>query len=348
MGIDELSVNAGLVETLDNGAVRCLACAHHCAIQNGGRGICRVRFNRDGQLRVPYGYVSSLACDPVEKKPFFHLFPGGAALSFGMLGCNLHCSFCQNYGISQELCDNLDATQRIRRINEDTMLSVAQTCSADMLVSTYNEPLITAEWSHALFSAAGEKGLLRAFVSNGLAGPEAVEYMRPVIDAWKVDLKCFDDAKYLSVLGGRLEPVLETIKRIHAAGIWLEIVTLVVPQFNDSRRELTGMAEFIASVSPDIPWHVTAFHPDYKMQDAEATTITMLQRAVRAGKDAGLQFVYAGNIPGSGCEDTTCPGCGELLIKRLGFSTEVRGLAVSGRKGSCAKCGRNIPGIFRS
>ena len=351
MGLTELvdshAVKTGLCVAGDEGKVRCLACAHRCEIVPGGRGICRMRFNRNGELFVPFGYVSSLACDPVEKKPFFHLLPGGNALSFGMLGCNFSCSFCQNSNISQSLRDT-DAVSPIREVSPQELLASAASCDADIVVSTYNEPLITAEWAKAVFEEAGKKGLLRAFVSNGFAGPEVVEYMRPAIDAWKVDLKGFDDAKYRAVTGGRLAPVLETIKLIYAADIWLEIVTLVVPGFNDTQKELTAMAEFIASVSPEIPWHVTAFHPDYKMQDADSTSPELLERAANAGAAAGLQFVYEGNIPGSGRENTLCPACGELLVERRGFTARIAGLTPSGKTGgACKKCGKIIPGIFR-
>ncbi|MFA5160954.1 MAG: AmmeMemoRadiSam system radical SAM enzyme [Elusimicrobiales bacterium] len=338
----DYSRRAELFSKTEGGAGQCHACAHDCIIPSGGRGICGMRFNRDGEIFAPWGYVSALACDPVEKKPFFHLLPGEKALSFGMPGCNFRCRFCQNWELSQT-CENAE----IMEISPEKLAASASGCGARIMAATYNEPLISAEWAKAVFEEAGKKGLVRAFVSNGFASQKAVEYMRPALEAWKIDLKCFDDGKYREIIGGRLQPVLDTIKLVHSLGIWTEIVTLVVPDFNDSEAGLAQTARFIASVSPEIPWHVTAFHPDYKMTGSRPAAARDLERAARAGRAAGLKYVYSGNIPG-GSENTVCPDCSKTLVERAGYGAKITGLAPSkdGKTAACKHCGAAIPGIF--
>ena len=303
--------------------------------------MCKVRFNSGGRLRVPWGYAAGVQCDPIEKKPFFHVRPGGLSLSFGMLGCDLHCSYCQNWVTSQALRDP-DAVAVGRHVTPEELVRAAVGMGADAVVSTYNEPLITAEWAVAIFQEAKAAGLLTGFVSNGNATPEVLEYLRPWLDLYKVDLKSFDDRRYRE-LGGRLEPILDSLRRIHALGFWLEVVTLVVPGFNDSDGELSQIAEFLAGISPDIPWHVTAFHQDYKMTEAGNTRPGDLLRAVEAGRRAGLRYIYAGNLPGElqGMEDTKCASCGEALIRRRGYRILERRLTP---EGACPRCSTAIPG----
>ena len=323
-------------------AVRCVACGHRCLIRDGKAGICRVRFNDGGRLRVPGGYVAGLQVDPIEKKPFFHAYPGRDALSFGMLGCDFHCGYCQNWVTSQSLRDE-GAIAMPRHCTTDDLVSAAVACGAPVVVSTYNEPLITSDWAVRVFEKAREKGLVCGYVSNGNGTPEVIEFIRPFVSLYKVDLKSFDDKHYRK-LGGVLKNVLDTIVRLHEKGFWVEIVTLVVPGFNDSADELRAMAQFIAGVSRNIPWHVTAFHPDYKMTDPPRTTFRELERARAAGKEAGLHFVYAGNLPGhiEGGEDTHCPGCGATLIRRHGFT--VVDNRMNGN--NCCECGATIPGVW--
>src|SRR5262245_42373051 len=261
--------------------IRCLACGHRCLIGPGLRGICKVRFNDAGQLKVPYGYVAGIQCDPVEKKPFFHTFPGSDALTFGMMGCDLHCSYCQNWLTSQALRDT-DAVAPLRPVTPSQLVDIARRERARLVVSSYNEPLITAEWAVGVFREAKAAGLACAFVSNGNATPEVLEFLRPWIIAYKVDLKSFNDRNYRS-LGGALDNITRTIRMIHERVIWLEVVTLVIPGFNDSTDELRQAAAFLASVSPDIPWHVTAFHKDYRMTDPDATSAETLIRAAEIG-----------------------------------------------------------------
>jgi pyruvate formate lyase activating enzyme len=323
--------------------VRCVACGHRCLIKEGKRGICKVRSNDAGQLRVPWGYVGALQCDPVEKKPFFHVHPSTDALTFGMLGCDYHCAYCQNWFTSQALRDQ-SSSALPKPVSPTQLVEIALRERARLIVSSYNEPLITAEWAVAVFREARETGLLCAFVSNGNATPEALDHLAPWIQAYKVDLKGFDDRHYRT-LGGTLQAVLDTIRGLHERGIWLEIVTLLVPGFNDSDDEIRRLTEFVASVSVDIPWHVTAFHSDYKMGDNPDTQTEQLIRAAEMGRDAGLRFVYAGNRPAQvgGWENTYCPGCGETLIERYGYLVSSYCITASG---SCPSCDRAMPGIW--
>jgi pyruvate formate lyase activating enzyme len=304
-------------------------------------GVCKVRFNEAGTLRAPWGYVGGVQCDPVEKKPFFHAYPGALAYSIGMLGCDLHCSYCQNWVTSQALRDPA-AVAPPRDTTPASLVQDAVRQGAKIVVSTYNEPLITAEWGVEIFKAAREQGLVTGFVSNGNGTPRVLEYLRPHVDLYKVDLKSFDDRRYRE-LGGRLEPILDTIQWLHRAGIWVEIVTLLIPDFNDSESELRGLAAFLAGVSPDIPWHVTAFHQDYRMTDASNTTPAMLTRAARIGREAGLRFVYAGNLPGrvGELEHTWCHGCGDRLVARYGYLIQEYRVATDG---TCPSCSAAVPG----
>jgi len=344
--LDSMTVEGELYETLEDGTLRCFACGHRCLIREERRGICQVRFNQGGKLRVPWGYVAALQIDPIEKKPFFHILPGADALTFGMLGCDFHCSYCQNYVTSQAMrdpaCD--DSVRLARRILPDQLVSLAQRGGAGVIASSYNEPLITSEWAVSIFRQAKEAGLRCVFISNGNATPEALEYLRPYIIGYKVDLKTMQDRQYRH-LGGVLQHVLDTIRMAHDAGLWVEVVTLVIPGFNDSNEELMEAAQYIRSVSPDIPWHVTAFHPDYKMTDPPATSVKTLIRAAEIGQEAGLNYVYAGNIPGrvGEYETTYCPKCRTALIERNSYVIQGYHLTP---QGTCPNCGTSIPGVW--
>ena len=323
--------------------IRCVACGHRCLLAAGRRGVCKVRFNRAGQLHVPFGYVAGVQCDPVEKKPFYHLYPGSDALTFGMLGCDFHCAYCQNWVTSQALRDPA-STVALKVVSARQLAEAGRRLGARLVVSSYNEPLITAEWAVAVFAEAKAAGMACVFVSNGNATPEVIAFLHPWLVAYKIDLKGFDARRYRS-LGGTLEQVKEAIRLVYQSGLWLEIVTLIVPGFNDSDQELGSLADFIASVSPDIPWHVTASHPDYKLKDSVNTTAAQLMRAAEAGVAAGLRFVYAGNAPGrvGRWENTWCPGCGELLVARNGFVVGQYRLTPAGQ---CPKCAAAIPGVW--
>ena len=331
-----------LVERLDRDRIRCYACGHQCPIPEGAVGVCKVRFNRGGRLFVPWGYVGGVQCDPVEKKPFFHAYPGALAYSFGMLGCDLHCGYCQNWVTSQALRDP-NAIAPPQRLTAEEFVRLSLDRGARIVTSTYNEPLITSEWAVEIFKVARQAGLTTSYVSNGNGTPEVLEYIKPWVDLYKVDLKSFQDRNYRK-LGGVLNNVLDTIQRLYTMGFWLEIVTLIIPTFNDSDEELRDIARFLARISPDIPWHVTAFHQDYKMTDPDNTPVRTLLRAAEIGKSEGLSFVYAGNLPGyvGNWENTLCPGCGELLIERYGFRVQRNRI----RNGACPKCSRQIPGVW--
>jgi pyruvate formate lyase activating enzyme len=330
-----------LWEPIERDRIRCYSCGHCCPIHEGQAGVCKVRFNRGGKLYVPYGYVAGVQCDPIEKKPFFHAFPGALAYSFGMLGCDLHCSYCQNWVTSQALRDP-NAISAPRAADPERLVNDALSQGAKVLVSTYNEPLITSEWAIAIFRQAREAGLQTAFVSNGNGTPQVLEYLRPWVDLYKVDLKSFDDRHYRE-LGGRLQPILDTIRTLYSMGIWLEIVTLLIPGFNDGDDELRKLTEFLASVSPHIPWHVTAFHQDYKMVSPADTRPEDLLRAAEIGREAGLRYIYCGNLPSrvGQFENTHCHQCGQTLIRRSGYLIEEYKLTP---EGNCPACRAAIPG----
>lgn len=326
-----------------SGKLVCVACAHRCKLADGARGVCLVRGRAGDALSVPWGYTAGVAVDPIEKKPFFHLLPGSRALSFGMLGCDLHCAYCQNWLTSQALRDP-QASEPVHRAAPEELVAAALEHRCAVITSTYNEPLITAEWAHDVFELARKAGIATTFVSNGHATPEVLDYLAPVIDAYKVDLKSFSPKTY-AALGGKLQAVLDTISGLVQRGIWVEVVTLVVPGLNDSPEELKAIASFVAGVSPDIPWHVTAFHPDYQMTDPPATPARTLVAGAEIGRTAGLRYVYAGNLPGGvgNLEDTSCPSCGTTLVRRAGFTVLDVLIAPDG---VCPSCGAAIAGLW--
>src|SRR6266849_5698873 len=331
-----------LVDVLENKAVRCYSCGHRCKIPNGLKGICKVRFNEDGVLKVPRGYVAALQVDPIEKKPFFHAYPGALALSFGMLGCDYHCGYCQNWVTSQAIRDPIAGASPMD-VEPADLVKLAKKHGAKVITSTYNEPLITSEWAVEVFKEAKKAGLVCSYVSNGNGTERVLDYISPYVTMYKVDLKGFSDRHYRD-LGGTLQPVLDTIRALDRRGIWTEVVTLVVPRFNDSDEELTKIAEFLASVNTNIPWHVTAFHQDYKMTENANTSASTLLRAYEIGRRAGLQYVYPVNIPGAvgDLESTHCPKCSAVVIGRRGFSVTSHRLV----NGKCPSCATPIPGVW--
>lgn len=343
--LNGMVAKGALYQELPDRRVHCFACAHNCVISDGGRGICQVRYNVDGTLYVPRGYVGALQCDPVEKKPFFHVLPSSDALTFGMLGCDLHCGYCQNWDISQALRDP-ESGRPPSRVTPQQMVELGKQQNARVFASSYNEPLITSEWAVEIFAEAKRAGFLCAYVSNGNATREVLDFIRPYVRAYKIDLKTMRDKNYRA-LGAPLEHILDGIRMVHEMGFWLEIVTLVIPGFNDSKEELRDTAQFLASLSRDIPWHVTAFHRDYKMLDRDNTAIQDLLRACEIGRDAGLHFVYAGNLPGhvGEWENTYCPNCRTLLVERYGYLISQYQLT---DEGTCPNCDSGIPGIWHT
>jgi pyruvate formate lyase activating enzyme len=343
--INPLVREGELYERWADDKAHCYACAHNCKIKPGGRGICQVRYNLEGRLYVPWGYVGALQCDPTEKKPFFHIYPGSDTLTFGMLGCDLHCPYCQNWDISQALRD-ADAGRPPAQTTPEELVLMAQRNGATCVASSYNEPLITSEWARAVFKEAKTAGFTCMYISNGNATRQVLEYIRPYTDGYKIDLKTMNDKSYRK-LGAVLEHVLDGVRLVHELGFWLEIVTLIVPGFNDSDQELRDAAQFIKSVSPDIPWHVTAFYKNYKMWEPDNTDARTLMRAAEIGYTEGLRYVYAGNRPGQvgPYENTSCPTCHAPLIERVGYVILDYQLTA---EGACPHCQTSIPGMWPS
>lgn len=323
-----------LYQKRKNKTVRCQLCAHRCLITPGKRGICQVRENQNGILySLNYGLTIAANVDPIEKKPFFHFLPGTNSFSIATAGCNFRCEFCQNWEISQItkeageiIGEKLPPEEVIKRALETGCRSIAY---------TYTEPTIFFEYAYDTARLAKKKNLVNVFVTNGYQTPETIKLMRGLIDAANVDLKSFSETFYRQVCGAKLTPVLEAIKLMHQAGIWLEITTLVIPGQNDSEKELTQIAQFIAKIDKNIPWHISRFHPDYRLADSLPTPFKTLTNAQEIGKKAGLKFVYLGNIQTETGENTYCPKCGILNIRRRGYQTDI--LAVD-KKGKCAKC----------
>jgi pyruvate formate lyase activating enzyme len=333
-----------LIERKEDGAVQCFACGHRCVIKPGRDGVCRVRFNEDGTLLVPHGYVGALACDPIEKKPFFHVLPGSDALTFGMLGCDFHCGYCQNWVTSQMLRD-ADAIAAPKFTTPQQLVDLAIENGAPVVASSYNEPLITSEWAVDVFKEARSRGLRCAYISNGNGTPQVLDFIRPHVDAYKVDLKAFNDKAYRQ-LGGVLDNVTQTIRMLKERGFWVEIVTLLVPGFNDNPDDLKAMAEFLAKIDPLMPWHITAFHPDYKMTDGfRQTTSEDLMKIVEFGEQAGMKYLYPGNLPGmvGEYENTRCHHCQAAVIKRFSFRVLKNRVK---EDGTCPDCGKSLPGVW--
>jgi pyruvate formate lyase activating enzyme len=329
---------------VEPGTVHCTVCPHRCRLSEGKRGVCGMRFCRNGQLQAPWGYASGVAVDPLEKKPLYHVCPGASVLSFGTLGCTLHCAFCQNWHISQSGRDE-KAEALPRRTTPEHLVDAAAGAGCSWLAATYNEPLVAAEWVVDVFQAGRARGLRTGIVSNGFATPETLAWMAPWIDAANIDLKCFTDAGY-RWLGGALSPVLDTIRALWQAGVWVEVTTLLVPEFNDAPQEAQEIGAFLAGVSPDLPWHVSAYHPDYLMSAGPAATpAATVARACASGRACGLRYVYAGNLHGlPKAETTVCPQCQADLVVRRGFA--VLHCRV-GETGTCPQCGVRIAGVWR-
>jgi len=330
-----------LYEKLKENRVRCNLCAHCCTIFPGNRGICAVRENREGKLySLNYGKAIAANIDPIEKKPLFHFLPGSKSYSIATAGCNFRCEFCQNWDISQ-LSKSFKGKFPGFALPPEKIVTEAIKNNCASIAYTYTEPTIFFEYAYDTAKLAQKQGLKNVFVTNGYQTPETIEKMVGVIDAANVDLKSFNEAYYHKVCGAHLEPVLEAIKFMHKEGIWLEITTLVVPNLNDSDKELTRIAEFIAGISKNIPWHVSRFHPDYKMSDSQPTPLETLHKAVEIGRKAGLNLVYLGNVPGDKNENTYCSQCGSVVMER--FDYVVQNFL---EKGRCPKCGHATPGVY--
>ena len=317
----------------------CELCSHGCKLKDGRVGICGVRKRVGNKLyTLVYGKAIASAIDPIEKKPFFHVLPSSRSFSIATIGCNFRCAFCQNWDISQ--------TRNGEAFGKDLppkeVVRLAKQSSCQTVAFTYTEPTIFFEYTFDTARLAKQEGILSLYVTNGYMTKKMLQFFIPYLAAANVDLKGFDDKRYRRVMGAKLGPVLESIKEMKALGIFLEVTTLVVPGLNDSDHELGEIAEFLASVDPQIPWHVSRFHPDYQMMSTPPTPTKTLMSAYRTGKKAGLQFVYVGNMPGNRFENTYCPRCNACLIERRGFTA----LKISLQNGTCPSCGCKIPGIF--
>ncbi len=333
---------ARLYEKLDEDKVRCNLCAHRCTIHEGKRGICEVRMNKGGTLySLVYGLAISQAIDPVEKKPLFHFYPGSSAFSFATVGCNFRCAFCQNWQISQMARD--EGRIAGREVSPEHLAASARHYGCKSIAYTYTEPTIFFEYAYDTAIEAKRWGIKSIYVTNGYMTEEMLDAFGSHLHAANVDLKSFKDEFYRKVCGARLQPVLDAIKSMKQRGIWVEITTLVVPNQNDSPEELRALAEFIAhDVGPDTPWHVSRFHPDYEMQDRHATPMSTLEQAREIGLQAGLRYVYMGNVPGSNGENTYCYNCSNLLIQRFGFSIVK---SVISADSTCPNCGAHVDGV---
>jgi len=332
---------AMLYEKLEGGQTRCNLCAHGCAIKPGKRGVCGVRENKDGVLySLVYGTLIAENIDPIEKKPFFHVYPSSKSYSIATVGCNFRCDFCQNHDISQ-------MPQTTRMISGEEFLPAetvvrAKQSGTKTIAYTYTEPTIYFETAYDTAEIAVENGLANVFVTNGFMTGETIETIAPYLAAANVDLKSFRDEFYKKHCGARLEPVLQSLKKMKEKGIWVEITTLLIPSLNDSEEELKDIARFIAGLGTETPWHISRFHPQYKVRNLPVTPLESLHRAAQIGKEAGLKYVYSGNVPGDKGENTYCFKCGNLLIERYGF----RIVSINLKGNKCGKCGTVLEGLI--
>jgi pyruvate formate lyase activating enzyme len=332
---------AMLYEALDDAKVRCHLCNHRCTITEGSYGICGVRQNIGGTLfTLVYDTVIAANTDPIEKKPLFHFYPGSKAYSIATVGCNFTCRHCQNADISQ-----LTRKRQGYIVGDTTspeeIVGNAQGSGCTSIAYTYTEPTIFYELSYDTAAIAHKKGIKNVFVSNGYMTPEALKEISPYLDGINIDLKAFTEKFYKEICGGRLEPVLETIKLAKELGIWVEVTTLVIPTLNDSEKELKQIAEFIKDVDCDIPWHISQFYPTYQLTNQPRTPVETLHMAREIGISSGLHYVFEGNVPGRGNENTYCFQCGELLIERWGYSI-IKNIIQDGR---CPSCRSPIAGV---
>ena len=333
-------MEAMLYERLPDEKVQCNLCAHRCIIQKSKKGICGVRENIGGKLyAMNYGKLIAQHVDPIEKKPLFHFYPGSTSYSIATAGCNFQCEYCQNYDISQM------PFRENRIIGQDSSPEETLVKAIDLgcksIAYTYTEPTIFYEYAYDVAQLAHEKTMKNIFITNGFITSEALQAIAPYLDAANVDLKSFSNDFYKRICKGKLQPVLDTIKNLFQLGIWIEVTTLVIPTLNDTEQEFHSIAEFIMSVSREIPWHISAFYPAYKLKYLPPTPLAVLDQALKIGLDTGLHYVYSGNVKNSATENTRCPGCGQILIERKNF--KIVNNIIQG--GHCPNCGRRIAGI---
>lgn len=332
---------AKLYRKLKENKIQCDTCAHHCSLIQGQRGICGVRENRDGVL-VSLVYGKAIAChvDPIEKKPLFHFYPGTRSLSIATVGCNMHCLNCQNADISQMPRDHNRIQGQDLSPQQLVQLAIDHRCRT--IAYTYTEPVIYWDYAYDTARLAHKKGIKNIFVTNGYFSEKSLKEISPYLDGANVDLKFMNDKNYRSICGAKLQPVLDTIHSMKALNIWVEITTLLIPELNDSQDDLTALARFIHKCDPGIPWHISRFHPTYKMTDRPPTPVDSIQKARQIGLEVGLKYVYTGNVPGEEGESTYCYHCNARLIHRWGFEVTANRLV----NGKCPECGVTIDGVW--
>ncbi|MBN2612449.1 MAG: AmmeMemoRadiSam system radical SAM enzyme [Bacteroidales bacterium] len=335
-------MEALLYQKLDEEKVRCNLCAHRCVVHNGKSGICKVRENNNGILyTIVYGRVIAQHIDPIEKKPLYHFYPGSKSYSVATPGCNFHCRFCQNWDISQ-LGNSKKIVETCNIITPGQIVQNALKTNCNSIAYTYTEPTIFFEYSYDIARLAKKEGIKNIYVSNGYMSSEMLDMICPYLDAVNIDLKAFRDESYRRIMGARLKPVLENLKKIKQMDIWLEVTSLIIPGINDNRGEISDIAKFIsAELGKDVPWHISRYIPAYKMKDIPPTPVKTLLEARETGLKAGLEFVYIGNMALPGGSDTICPQCGFRLIERSGFGVLHNYI----KDGRCPECGIKIPGM---
>lgn len=344
--------------------VQCSCCNKRCIIENNNVGSCGVRYNKDGKLYLSlYGYPCAVHIDPVEKKPLYHFLPNTTILSIGTIGCNFKCQFCQNWDISQAVkpykeafreqsklgnCDIEDLSCQIQQMGKyyspETLVNMAVRKGCKSVAFTYNEPTIWGEYAHDIAKLAHEKGLKCVYVTNGYMTEEHLQYIKPYVDALNIDLKAWNNKFYRQICGGSVDCVKHSIESAVKMGFWVEVTTLIIPDENDSDQELTEIAQFLYDLQPTLPWHISAFHPDYEMTDKGRTPESTLKRAYAIGKKVGLKNIYVGNVHSNGDEDTYCCECGEKLIRRDWYDVHVINKPVF--DGVCFKCGAKQDGVW--
>lgn len=328
-----------LYEKLKDNKVHCFLCAHQCKIADSKYGFCGVRKNEKGTLySYVYGEVIASHVDPIEKKPLYHFLPGSSAFSIATIGCNFRCPFCQNWQISQ--ASERDGSTGDYKLKPEDVVKEAKRYNCKSVSYTYTEPTIFFEYAHDTAKIAKKEKLYNTFVTNGYMTKEALDTIRPYLDACNVDLKSFSDATYKKVCKGSLKPVLNSIRYMKKIGIWVEVTTLVVPGMNDTDKELEKIAEFIASVGTEIPWHISRYHPDYNYTKPGPTPLATLEKAESIGKKAGLKYIYLGNVLQE--RDTRCHKCGNPLIERTGYAVSANNIKDS----KCSSCNTVIEGVW--
>jgi len=335
---------AYLYQRTADGKTQCQNCAHYCFIEPGKRGICGVRENQNGKLyALNYAKLAACNIDPIEKKPFFHFLPGSSSLSIAAAGCNMRCLNCQNWDLSQEVKETKEIPGDY--VKPEEIVNIALKNKLPSISYTYTEPTIFSEYALAIMKLAKKKGIKNAWVTNGFWSRELFNRVSPYLDAANVDLKSFSDEFYIKNCGAKLQPVLDTLKRLKNKGIWLEITTLAIPRLSDSKEMFGNIAKFIKEeLGTETPWHISQFSGDtsWQLKDSPETPIDTLKTANNIGKDAGLNYVYTGNVPGLPTEDTFCPECGTLVIDRTGYS-----VSRHDKKGKCQKCGKDLNLILK-